>query len=478
MKTPNIPNRSRSRVVLSGVHSYRNLENLPSVQNNISRLLQVITDDSICGIDSKACRVVQQPQDPGTLLDALYDAAEACTDTLIFYYAGHGIISPQSGDLALAMPNTDVRRPHSSVRFDDVRLAVLSARRAPRKIVILDCCFSGRAMVGTMSESASLAARSEIEGTYILTAAAETKTALAPPGEKFTAFTGELLRVLEDGLHAGPEFLDLDTIYLELRNRLSARSRPIPQQRNRNSGAKIQLARNKKYRTPIRSERIDLDLVEYMARRIAEKSNPDELRNIMHAVHLPYSKRIEKAGALGYARPEFREECTQALKAIYDAPDVHYLDRIEALGIIARFDPKSVAWIKRQLFGMAQATPDFPDITPMSREKACSALLSLRERKLAADGYDSILGDVKIPLGRRVLTAETSIHDIPERKRSGLDFMWRVARDEKLARVVRLETLRKICSASPEDTHDASFLIHQITNLAKSKDSDIPNKSS
>ena len=44
-----------------------------------------------------------------------------------------------------------------------------------------------------------LAAAAEVEGTAVLAAAHENRAALAQPGERYTAFTGELVSALEKG---------------------------------------------------------------------------------------------------------------------------------------------------------------------------------------------------------------------------------------------------------------------------------------
>src|SRR5262249_3541752 len=138
------------------------------------------------------------------------------------------------------------------VRYDDLRRVVLDATRTRAKVVVLDCCYSGTALIGGMSAATSVADHAGIEGTYLLTASAETKVALAPVGERYTAFTGELLDVLDRGMPGGPDLLDLNTLYLHLHRELQAKGRPIPQQRARNGGATIALARNRAASTSIR----------------------------------------------------------------------------------------------------------------------------------------------------------------------------------------------------------------------------------
>ena len=80
---------------------------------------------------------------------------------------------------------------YTTIQYGQVRDLLLDSR-ADRKIVILDCCYSGRAL-GQMGNAAEkIATEASAEGTYVLAAAAENKAAIAPPGERFTAFTGEL----------------------------------------------------------------------------------------------------------------------------------------------------------------------------------------------------------------------------------------------------------------------------------------------
>ena len=53
-------------------------------------------------------------------------------------------------------------------------------------------------------------------GTYLLTATAANAVALAPPGERYTAFTGALLGLLNTGIPDGPELLTFAQIYPRL----------------------------------------------------------------------------------------------------------------------------------------------------------------------------------------------------------------------------------------------------------------------
>ncbi|MET8836967.1 caspase family protein [Micromonospora sp. NPDC004540] len=239
-----LPDPMASRAVLIGAASYDALAALPSVQNNLDSLRGLLCDTGVWGLPAANCTVLQDPGSVGEVLEAIDSAAEAAEDTLVVYYAGHGLTEPNTFNLFLGLPAADLNRLHRAVRYDDVR-RIVTRSRCLSKVVLLDCCFSGQAMVGGMSGTGEIADRVRVDGTYLMTASAETATALAPVDENLTAFTGELVALLNRGLEDGPELLDLDTIYWHVRNELASKGRPIPQQRARNDGRTIVLGRNR-----------------------------------------------------------------------------------------------------------------------------------------------------------------------------------------------------------------------------------------
>jgi hypothetical protein len=84
----------------------------------------------------------------------------------------------------------------------------------------------------------------DIPGRYTLTSSAANETANAPAGAPHTAFTGELLRLLGDGLTDGPELLTLAQIYRHLLRALHARGLPKPQRRGGGTVDDLAIARN------------------------------------------------------------------------------------------------------------------------------------------------------------------------------------------------------------------------------------------
>ncbi|WP_430788784.1 caspase, EACC1-associated type [Actinoplanes sp. G11-F43] len=248
-----LPDPARSRAVLIGAARYRSMADLPAVAANLTRLADLLSDPRVWGLSPEHVTVVPEPESPGQALDQVRRAATAAGDTLLVYYAGHGLLDDDD-NLLLALPGTDVRRPYTAIRFDDLRAQVRAASRGSARVVILDCCYSARAIAGGMGPDGTAAddlkRHAAVDGTYLMAAAAETKIAVAPPGETYTAFTGELIKVLEEGIDGSPELITVDQIFWQVRGELEAKGRPRPEQGTRNAGAAIVLSRNRAARHP------------------------------------------------------------------------------------------------------------------------------------------------------------------------------------------------------------------------------------
>lgn len=237
---------SASRAVLIGCGSYQDLEPLPSVMNNLLRLQELLTSPDLWGLPASHCRLLSDPSSPAQVLDAVHEAALSAGETLLVYYAGHGLLDQRTDELYLSLPESNADRLYTGVRFEDLRRELVDVASAAAKVMILDCCYSGRAMIGGMEPSMEMADQARIEGTYLMTASAENARAQAPVGEDFTAFTGELVNVLGQGLTDAPDYLSVETIYWHVRKELVAKRRPVPQQRAGNDGGMIVLARNRR----------------------------------------------------------------------------------------------------------------------------------------------------------------------------------------------------------------------------------------
>ncbi|MFF7127278.1 FxSxx-COOH system tetratricopeptide repeat protein [Streptomyces sp. NPDC008240] len=246
-----VPNPTASRAVLIGTSHYTgSLQNLPAVAANLEALAEVLCSPDVLGLPAQNCVVVADPDTPAQMIDPIVHAATEATDTLLVYYAGHGLLARQAAELHLALTGSDQQRASYTAVPYGVIGEEMARTRAERHVVVLDCCYSGRALgrMGSSDPATALADEAAIEGTYVIAAAGETKTALAIPGERYTAFTAELLTTLQHGITGEGPYLSLDTIYNEVAASLRAKQRPRPQRRTRNTAGQLILARNRAYR--------------------------------------------------------------------------------------------------------------------------------------------------------------------------------------------------------------------------------------
>ncbi|MGN9793851.1 caspase, EACC1-associated type [Streptomyces sp. OZ13] len=243
MTTAGLPDPSASAAVLIGTSSYLHLPQLSAVTTNLEDLASALKDSTVWGLPGAHTFTVAEPETPAGLLDPVYAAGERAQDTLLVYYCGHGLRDSESADLYLALVGSREGSGYTAVEYRHLRTAIL-ASPARRKVVVLDCCFSGRA-ARTLSSPNALAAQAGIQGAYVLTASPKDHVALAPEGERHTAFTGELLHVLNEGLPDAPEMLDLETLYRAVDARLGSRNRPRPQRSQENDVGRLPMVRNR-----------------------------------------------------------------------------------------------------------------------------------------------------------------------------------------------------------------------------------------
>lgn len=130
--TSTLPDPARSRAVLIGTASYRHLPQLPAVEANVVDLAAELCDATVWGLPVQHCTVVTDPQSPLAMLDPVHQAGDEATDTLIVYYAGHGMRDSESADLYLALGDSRDHLGYTAVAYQHLR----SALRADRKSVV------------------------------------------------------------------------------------------------------------------------------------------------------------------------------------------------------------------------------------------------------------------------------------------------------------------------------------------------------
>jgi len=243
--------RPGSRVVAAGTWSHLEgsaLPEVPPVRKSVLDLASALRDRA--GVPEQNMQRVLNPDTPLELGKAIAQSAAAATDSLVVYYAGHGLVGPDGG-LYLATRSTgDLMEglPYTALPFAAVRDAVMGSR-AQTVAVILDCCFAARGSpprgpvpLGPVFEQAAL------RGGYLLASTAREELGLARPGAKHTMFTGALIELLRDGEPTFPELLTFSHVYRYLVRVLPDAGAPRPHQEASDGADDLVLAPNVAYR--------------------------------------------------------------------------------------------------------------------------------------------------------------------------------------------------------------------------------------
>lgn len=249
------------RILLIGTGTHKpgsQLPDLPAVADTVTDLATTLIERA--GARPDQIRTLVDPADRRVLAGEVADAAQAAEDVLLLCYVGHGLLG-RNGELHLATRDTD----HLTDGLGFKALSYAAVREelahcwARSVIVLLDCCFSGRANGSPRHLDPDVFLSPQPRGGYLLTSAAPEEVALAPEGERYTAFTGELIRLLHNGDPAGPAGLTLDHIYRYLERMLPEQGRPRPHRQAADRAGELVLAPNPAYRPPLLTLRSTTD---------------------------------------------------------------------------------------------------------------------------------------------------------------------------------------------------------------------------
>ncbi|MFD7739862.1 caspase family protein [Kitasatospora sp. NPDC059800] len=243
-----LPDASRSWAVLIGTAHYSHQggpADVPSITNNVLDFRDVLIEGQPGAFAPERSITVLDPRQPRDLGLPLLNAAAAAEDVLLVYYSGHGLIGSKKGELYLALTETDQSMPSLTACPLDVIREAFQASPARVRVLILDCCFSGRAVAGGLSGGTPpVAEQLEIAGAYTLVSSPPNSPSRFEEGKRHTAFTGELLRALRNGVDdAGPEGVSLGALFPHLRLALRSRGWPEPEQCGTDTAANLILSR-------------------------------------------------------------------------------------------------------------------------------------------------------------------------------------------------------------------------------------------
>jgi DivIVA domain-containing protein len=236
-----LPDGANSRALLIGTATYEHFPDVPEIHNNLRDLKSALVRHT--GLPPEHCKTVLDPHDQVVVGAEVEEATKAATDLLLIYYSGHGLVA-SDGLLHLAHTRTSQPLAHwSGIPVKHLHHAI-QVSRAKKKVLILDSCFSGRAAV-LAGEESNILGQITANGTFTLTSSPANEPSLSFDGHGYTAFTGALLRLLENGSPRAGEMLTLGDVYVELLHHAQTNHLPEPKRLGTDTADGVPLARNR-----------------------------------------------------------------------------------------------------------------------------------------------------------------------------------------------------------------------------------------
>lgn len=75
---------------------------IPAIRNNLTDLAAALTDPQLLGLPAEHCVSVLNPPTPQDVTTPILGLSDEAQDTLLVYYAGHGLIDEYDSTFVLA----------------------------------------------------------------------------------------------------------------------------------------------------------------------------------------------------------------------------------------------------------------------------------------------------------------------------------------------------------------------------------------
>jgi hypothetical protein len=251
-----MPGGRKALVVATYAYTDGGLKRLAAPQRDAESFATVLEDPAIAGFD--VTMLVNQPHYVVGEAIADFYAGSRSDDLTVLYFTGHGL-KDDEGRLYLAMTNT--RR--EALMFTAISGAQLNdamdASRSRRKVLILDCCYSGAFPAGRSAkadEGVQTLERFQGKGRVVLTASDATQYAFEGDDLKGSGTSSVFTRYLVEAISSGAADLDedgdiaLDELYSYVYERVTTE---MPQQRPKKQedvDGRILIARNVHWTLP------------------------------------------------------------------------------------------------------------------------------------------------------------------------------------------------------------------------------------
>ena len=378
-----LPDPARSTAVLIGSSTYRDprLGALPGVVNNVTDLAGILADVELLGLSARHIATLLDSADNAEVTERLSQAAAGAFDTFFVYYSGHGLLA-RDGDLVLGTQTARADLPeYTGLPYAFVR-DIVDRCRAARRIVILDCCFSGRALRAMSDPATAVIGQVDADGVYVLTSAPATSPSVAPPDARHTAFTGGLLRILRAGIPGGNEVLTLDDVYDHALVAMARRGWPRPQRLGTNTIGRLGFLRNRAWRRAPASA------------RTGPVADPGQHRHLAEGVR----------DAVAVVAPALGPTGRDGLDAINDAFPAHA--GTSAAGTADhRGREAGIALVRETMLAMREQYGDGATTAAVMVGVFVDGLQTLLESGTEPGRLDAAIGGETARLGRQLLTA-------------------------------------------------------------------------
>jgi uncharacterized caspase-like protein len=240
---------SASRAILIGNASYRSdsgIPDLPAATGSVTAMATLLTGE-LC--EWPADRIIQALDiaAPHELARRLTGAVREVQDVLLLYYVGHGLRTPK-GQLALTLSDSDADPAlvgHTAILYENIA-EILRGSAADTKLVILDCCHAelGDKANVIFQDAGDLADAYPMDGLYCIWGSKTYEKARTPAGGALTYFTANFIATVQEGIPRRPEFLAIDQIFLQLRDRMARQGLPVPVESGTRGARLFPFARN------------------------------------------------------------------------------------------------------------------------------------------------------------------------------------------------------------------------------------------
>ena len=246
------------KALIVSISDYSNLENLDFCKNDGYEMFDILSN---LGYEIPSNRKLIGNVEDAIVKKAIVDffrtTSNDTTDTLLFYFSGHGVLDGYEGRY-FATSNINSTIPEENGIPFEFLTQQMDRSSSRKTIAILDCCFSGSAVPGATAKSGNVEVEAEklgrealskqfknSKGKCILASSLSQRRSFNLPKEKMSAFTYFVVKGLQGRKESvdkegfvTPEKLD-EYVFSELSNLKGLTQSPV---RNLSISGRLSLA--------------------------------------------------------------------------------------------------------------------------------------------------------------------------------------------------------------------------------------------